>query len=262
MIDFDAINQLIELKRQMSHLNADVKSLHVSFWEKSLPTIVGALVGGGISVLIFWLTQWRENKRHKWNEEKDYRLTIRRLYGQLAELSQGLIIELGTLNAFLCSSNYYTFLTTMEEDPDKIKELYERRKRQETLYYEGVSKASAITSKMTGIIYEYFFLNPKSSIMDHYGELMKHKYEVIQKEKYTNEMSREKLEETHKHQISYARSEVARTIVAALEPLLECILDENNNLKEKLEPVINRASNQEAVATQQNTNDKAQENGK
>lgn len=257
MADFETINQLIELKRQISHLNADVKSLHVSFWEKSLPTIVGALVGGGISILIFWLTQWKENKRHKWNEEKEYKLTVRRLYGQLAELSQAIIIELGTLNAFLCGSNYYTFLTAHEKNSDKIKEIYERRKRQETLYFEGVSKAGVITSKMTGIIYEYFFLNPESRIMDYYEELIKYKYEVIQKEKYTNEMSREKLAETHKIQVSYARSEVARTIAAALNPILKCILDENS-LKEKLEHSVNRSSNQETIATEQSTNDKAQ----
>ena len=136
-----------------------------------------------------------------------------------------------------------------EEDSEKVKELYERRKRQETLYYEGVSKASAITSKMTGVIYEYFFLNPKSNVMDYYRELVKYKYEVIQNEKYTKDMNPEKLTETHKHQVSYARSEVGRTIVSSLESLLECILDENSNLKEKSEPIENRSSGHEAGAT-------------
>ena len=263
--------QVLNLQTEVKELCDAIVALKPSTFKETVTILVpvlaiisGFLIGWFVPSRTFKKNIEAENKKKEELEKKEYKLLMMSVFGQLGETSQGLVIELGNLNTHLINANYLLKVAELKTNEIEKREILDRRTRQENRYYDSGNKAADLTKKITSIVNQYFFINPKSDIIKYLKEFKKHNYEVAPVQSFTKEMPKDKLDETRKAQITTAKETTKNTITSALFKLTECIRLENLPPEVEKEYIaeMEKEKNAELEKLEENTAvEKLEENG-
>lgn len=136
--------------------------------EKALPTSIGVIIGSTVTILLFFIGKYFDNRKDK----KDRKLKI---YAKLNALTYTLVNEIGGKDYHKVYNNYFTATENIVILPEQKEKARLESEKSFDKYLEKRESTLQLLTQIYEYVYEYNYITKRKDIIDSLNKLLETK---------------------------------------------------------------------------------------